>query len=50
MLISFVLSNFEEKMLHLCLTGFLIVAFALICATALCIVASVSSTIKGGRK
>ena len=50
MLVNFVLSNFEEKMLYLCLTGFLLVVFALICIMVLGVIGSVLSSIIGGRK
>lgn len=50
MLIGFVLSNFEDKMLHLCLTGLLLVAFTLICMIVLSAIGSVLSSIIGGRK
>lgn len=50
MLVSFVLSNFEDKMLHLCLTGFLLVVFTFICIMVLSAIGSVLSSIMGGRK
>lgn len=40
MILKFVLTAFEEKMLHLCLTAFLILVFILLCMVVLAMVAS----------
>jgi hypothetical protein len=40
MILKFVLTAFEEKTLHLCLTAFLILVFILLCMVVLAMVAS----------
>lgn len=49
MLISFVLSNFEEKMLHMCLDAFLIGLFCFIAAIVLVTILNIFIGLGGGK-